>query len=249
MQLAGATHTWCRCVSRIRRSGLSTTAGERCLLDELQWSDESTVFTETRIGGYERNGGRYEARRVKWAVVHPAVVSNDGHLVNDVALLLLDRPSTTRPLLRLPGAVPRPAAAPGTPLTAIGWGIARDKNGNSYDPALLQEAVVGMMAVKDCPPYFDNGDAWGTQFCAGPPEKRIDTCQGDSGGPLIARSSTVPAGDLAVGVVSWGDGCAAKTPGVYADVAAVSPWIHNTIQWLLHEDSAGRIPGPPTAAA
>ncbi|KAI7836337.1 hypothetical protein COHA_009796 [Chlorella ohadii] len=70
--------------------------------------------------------------------------------------------------------------------------------------------------------------------------------QGDSGGPVIWRSPAGPAGDLAVGVVSWGKGCASDTPGVYADVAAASQWIKNTIQWLLFEDAAGRIPGPGT---
>lgn len=106
--------------------------------------------------------------------------------VNDFALLLLDRPSTTRPLLRLPpgeasvgclptcgrcaaalrltclyqadpivrrklstglrcrvrpptvAAVPRPAAAAGTPLTAIGWGRAR-VDWAPFDPQVLQQ--------------------------------------------------------------------------------------------------------------
>lgn len=54
--------------------------------------------------------------------------------------------------------------------------------------------------------------------------------QGDSGGPLLLKSPAGPAGDLAVGAVSWGIGCAEQTPGVYADVASASQWIKNTIQ-------------------
>ena len=66
--------------------------------------------------------------------------------------------------------------------------------------------------------------------------------QGDSGGPVIWRSPAGPAGDLAVGVVSWGKGCASDTPGVYADVAAASQWIKNTIQ-VGRKSGAGRIGG------
>jgi hypothetical protein len=45
----------------------------------------------------------------------------------------------------------------------------------------------------------------------------IDSCQGDSGGPLIAGE-----GDAArlVGIVSWGEDCASRYPGVYTRVAA-----------------------------
>lgn len=35
-------------------------------------------------------------------------------------------------------AVPRPAAAAGTPLTVIGWGVARD-DWASYNPTVLQQ--------------------------------------------------------------------------------------------------------------
>lgn len=55
----------------------------------------------------------------------------------------------------------------------------------------------------------------------------IPTVQGDSGSPLIWKG---PGGDVAVGITSWGAGCASETPGVYADVAAASNWIRDTIQ-------------------
>jgi hypothetical protein len=43
---------------------------------------------------------------------------------NDVALILLDRPSAKRPI-GLPAASTAPAAPPGQVLTAIGWGLLR----------------------------------------------------------------------------------------------------------------------------
>lgn len=46
---------------------------------------------------------------------------------------------------------------------------------------------------------------------------------------MIARSPTGPAGDLAVGIVSWGVNCYSSY-GVLADVAAGSQWIRNATQ-------------------
>merc|ERR1712013_781493 len=65
-------------------------------------------------------------------------------------------------------------------------------------------------------------------LCAGAPGK--DSCQGDSGGPFTVKSEETNQHDL-VGVVSWGDGCAADGMfGVYAEVAKLRDWIDAKIE-------------------
>ncbi|PRW60162.1 hypothetical protein C2E21_1735 [Chlorella sorokiniana] len=163
-----------------------------CLLDDMDWAPENKVFAEIRIGLDKNEGGQYEVRHAKWAVVHPGMTSSWNFMgVSDIALVLLDRPSTMRPLLHLP------------------------------------------------PEWFK----WDWQFCAGRPSKGVNPCSGDNGFPLIWKG---PTGDVAVGVTTRsGAGCGGW-PNVYADVAVASNWIRNTIQWMVHEDAAGRIPGPAT---
>jgi hypothetical protein len=52
-----------------------------------------------------------------------------------------------------------------------------------------------------------------------------DSCTGDSGGPLFLESPLT-----LIGVVSFGEGCAQPgSPGVYANVPALLPWIQSKI--------------------
>ncbi|GAB0094472.1 hypothetical protein DMENIID0001_097780 [Sergentomyia squamirostris] len=69
--------------------------------------------------------------------------------------------------------------------------------------------------------YSNFNEITDTMICAGFDQGGKDACQGDSGGPLVH-------GDVLVGVVSWGKGCAEPGyPGVYSRVASVRDWVRS----------------------
>ncbi|PRW59900.1 peptidase S1 [Chlorella sorokiniana] len=200
-----------------------------------EWQPLSMALPQVRLGAYQMNSGRYQERYGKWVLPHPRY--RVGRPDHDYALILLDKPAAAgTPLARLPPATPRPAVGPGTMLTAIGWGYVDDQG---TEPQVLMEVALPMVALAKCQKAYP-GQNWESQICAGDPRK-TDTCQGDSGGPLFmkgANSST----DMLVGTTSWGEGCAAGYPGVYADVAYARNWIDASIQYLVAQEAAGRFP-------
>lgn len=72
-------------------------------------------------------------------------------------------------------------------------------------------------AITPGPGYRFLGDS---MICARPVAGSRDTCGGDSGGPLFDHDATA---GVVIGIVSWGRGCGAGAPGVYA--RADSPWL------------------------
>ncbi|WP_448547051.1 serine protease [Thalassotalea fusca] len=113
----------------------------------------------------------------------------------------------------------------GTPLVVSGWGTLT--SGGAMPDKLMEVSVpyVTNDVCNSADAY--NGQVQDTEMCAGYQEGGKDSCQGDSGGPLVMRQ-----GDdfVQVGVVSWGDGCAAANKyGVYANVAALRDWIDSAV--------------------
>lgn len=113
----------------------------------------------------------------------------------------------------------------GTSLTVSGWGTL--SSGGSM-PDKLMAVDVPYVTNEVC----NSAEAYGgqiqdTEMCAGYQKGGKDSCQGDSGGPLVFTKNNQ---FYQVGVVSWGDGCAAENKyGVYADVAALKTWIDSAI--------------------
>ncbi|GLX80291.1 hypothetical protein tinsulaeT_36310 [Thalassotalea insulae] len=111
------------------------------------------------------------------------------------------------------------------PLTVSGWGTLT--SGGSMPDKLMAVSVpfVTNEVCNSAEAY--SGQIQDTEICAGYKEGGKDSCQGDSGGPLMfAKNNEF----YQVGVVSWGDGCAAANKyGVYGNVAALKDWIDSAM--------------------
>jgi len=102
-----------------------------------------------------------------------------------------------------------------------GWGALT--YGSSSIPSELQFVNVKIIGQAECQSasYGYGSQIKSGMICAAAEGK--GTCQGDSGGPLVS-------GNVLVGIVSWGYGCAdADYPGVYTNVADYYNWIYDTM--------------------
>ncbi|EED93807.1 trypsin-like serine protease, partial [Thalassiosira pseudonana CCMP1335] len=139
---------------------------------------------------------------------------------NDFMLVFLARETTadvTPVRLNTVGSVPDVNDA----VTVMGWGdtIATD-NFITLSEYLL-DVEVNVVSNKECASIVSyTGLITESMICA--KDYYQDSCQGDSGGPLVVKGSNSDgAGDVLVGVVSWGIGCASpQFPGVYARVSS-----------------------------
>ncbi len=160
---------------------------------------------------------------------------------NDIAVLTLSSPlqgvRTITPLF--------PVEAPayvisGGAVRVGGWGNTTTQAGGKEFPDVFRIANLSIFPDNMCGgrgTYAMNGvnfkgfgasdaDA-ATMLCAGAADtagRVIDSCQGDSGGPLV---SALGGAERLIGVVSWGDECASKYPGVYTRVSAMYDFLLN----------------------
>lgn len=83
-------------------------------------------------------------------------------------------------------------------------------------PSQLQKVTVPVVDRATCKEAYSTPtplEITDNMFCAGLPQGGQDACQGDSGGPIVQ-------GDVLIGVVSWGTGCARPNKyGVYTRLA------------------------------
>lgn len=99
-----------------------------------------------------------------------------------------------------------------------GWG--KTSQDNDTLPLQLRAAHVAIISREECQSYFKEDEIFDYNICAFSEGK--DSCQADSGGPLMFQ------GEL-VGIVSWGQGCAKDTPGVYTSVPYFWEWIIRSV--------------------
>jgi len=123
----------------------------------------------------------------------------------------------------------------GTNVTVMGWGDTHKDEDIKELATELMEVEVTVVTNQECEQsksddigfeYDYKDQITGNMMCAENVEVK-DSCQGDSGGPLVIRSSY---GDMQVGVVSWGVGCAHNDfPGVYARISSQYDWIRKNV--------------------
>ena len=177
-------------------------------------------------GDYEIALGRHDVSKggqvVKVDREVPHKKYSDATTDNDFMLVFLKDPAELKEgqigLVKLNNDASLPAE--GDDVTVMGWGVTNTNTGSLSD--VLMEVDVSVITNEKCDASSDGSDSYEGQItenmlCA--MDKGEDSCQGDSGGPLVL-------GDIQVGVVSWGIGCAdPKFPGVYARVSKAYEWI------------------------
>ena len=172
---------------------------------------------------------------------------------NDIAVLTLASPIEGVPTIDplTPSEVAGYLVS-GSPVRAGGWGNTTTLTGGKAYPDIFRVANLVLFPDVMCGSrgtYVVNGVTFhgfsaseadpDTMLCAGAADTNgriIDSCQGDSGGPLISANG---GPERLIGIVSWGDQCASKYPGVYTRVAAMYDF--------LLEQGAIELDPPPVA--
>lgn len=181
-----------------------------CMVDEFP----SGLRIRAGLTRLSSGGEAYDVANI---YVHPAY--DDDTLVNDIALIQLER-DASQPTVRLMDLTAEPQfSAPGDLSTITGWGALSEDGGS---PNTLQAVDIPIIDNGTCDDAYP-GEIEASMICAGVPEGGIDSCQGDSGGPMVVDMD----GELVqVGVVSWGNGCARPgQPGVYTRISHYASWI------------------------
>jgi secreted trypsin-like serine protease len=162
----------------------------------------------------------------------------------------LDGHSAIAPLALEPGRAQGASSASSSgqgppPATVSGWGDLNAEPGSSPSyPLRLRQARVPLVASGLCEEAYATIEQSITprMLCAGgiltAGQGRTDSCYGDSGGPLVETGASPPAGDVLLGLVDFGNGCAqAGYPGVYVRVAdaAVASFLRTNTARALHK--------------
>ncbi|MGP3951692.1 S1 family peptidase [Streptomyces sp. 7N604] len=150
-------------------------------------------------------------------VVHPRYTK--GNAAYDMAFVELAKPVRGIAPIKLPTPGTDALIRPGAKAIVTGWGNTDTEM--PHFPDRLREVKVPLLTHDECKVSYDSYDAK-VNICAGLEGK--DSCQGDSGGPLF-RNVPGRQQPIQIGIVSYGDGCAAQgAPGVYTSVSSAKLW-------------------------
>ncbi|OWA53759.1 putative Chymotrypsinogen B [Hypsibius exemplaris] len=168
--------------------------------------------------------------KVKLNHVHKNYGGERLSYVNDIALLTLATPITSRPaikagIIKLPRTIDENYHNDSTsPFRIIGWGITKNVlPGIAIEaPLLLQGAVAKVISAKECSNRAAETLA-GSKICID--SGRTAMCSGDSGGPLFRQRSSGEYEIVGLGSYVFG-ACQAKNgTNVFTKVSHFLPWI------------------------
>ncbi|KAI7836808.1 hypothetical protein COHA_009352 [Chlorella ohadii] len=215
-----------------------------------------TFWPKVHIGAYNRTqGSGIDLRTALVTRPHPSFGYADKDIerkfFNDVAIMLLDRPST-KAYVQLPPFVQKPQlpAAPGTPLTALGWG---DTRPGTFSPSeTLQQLDLALRPLRVCQAVFPKSPGYrqpeNTLICAGnAPGYPNNICKGDSGGPLLhlggGPGSSLPDVQLGISSFTHNASVCLGEPAGFTNLAQLGPWIAATVDELVTGLWVGRVFG------
>lgn len=196
------------------------------------------------IGDSHRNRteGSQHAFFVGKIIMHPHY--HDDFKDNDIALVKLSSRVTFEKYIRkvcLPvqnsGSAHQDSVLPGSTGHVAGWGstqVLKPGQMDTTDPVKsssleLLSAQFQIENAEQCRNSTDYHFNESINFCAGSNRSGVGICRGDSGGPFVMN--IMQSGQMkwvAVGLVSWGEGCG--TLGRYTFYTKLAPyieWINN----------------------
>uniref|UniRef100_V9KI64 Vitamin K-dependent protein C n=1 Tax=Callorhinchus milii TaxID=7868 RepID=V9KI64_CALMI len=195
--------------------------------------DSYTIFMGENDLMDLRNGSNLPIEAIH---VHPGFTSESHNYDNDIALVKLrEKVKLSQHILPVclpPADLPRLYEAQRLAYVS-GWGVTNGDYLYSYlqfvglplaNQSVCKSSFVGKrMPGGQSPVLTDN------MVCAGDGTGQADSCQGDSGGPLTKWDSETGRW-YAVGIVSWGLGCAQRDSyGVYTRVSRYLGWLQDVM--------------------
>jgi len=177
---------------------------------------------------------------VKQIITHPDY--NSTNFSNDVALLELETAIPANFIIPMMTTDQEEGlASPSTNAIVSGWGGLKGyepdqqgPDGGQTFPDVLQYVEIPIVSNETC-------EGSESQICAGAAEGGRDSCQNDSGGPLVVSDGA--NGYIQVGIVSFGNGCAAANNyGYYARVSSYRSWINEQTGTSSTEDTFVYLP-------
>jgi trypsin len=191
----------------------------------LENVDGNNPDMQVRVGAHNLTDGSGQVIQVATTYTHQEYPN----LSKDVAVLKLAGKVTDKNaqvIALADSAFFNAKVIAGTPMIVSGWGTL-ESGGQSPDK--LHEVSVPYVTNEVCNQASAyNSQIQDTEICGGYAEGGKDSCQGDSGGPLVINDGKR---FVQVGIVSWGEGCAAKDKyGVYANIASLRTWIDSAVK-------------------